>query len=144
MHAKVRCDDVATIYVDGQYVGDTTNSTDVWESDSIPDTTSVIAVRCYNKGDSNGSLITWLSNGFTSGYYWRCSSSEEEDWYTQNYNDSWWERALVLSTDVPTSQFPVPSRWIWSADDTHTQANKTTFCRGDLSTIYFTNYLYLV
>ena len=132
MQAKVRCDDVATIYIDGQYVGSTTSSTDVWESDTVSDTTSVIAVKCYNRQDSSDGLIVWLSNGFTSGYYWRCSDTVDEDWYTMDYNDTGWQRALVLSTAVPKADFPVPSRWIWSDDGTHTQSNKITYCRGDL------------
>ena len=69
MKARVRCADAATIYIDGQYIATTSNTSDVWEADDVPDTISVIAVKCRTVIGSSRGLISWLSSGFTSGYY---------------------------------------------------------------------------
>ena len=136
IQAKVRCDDIAIIYVDGVQQGVTTGYTDRWIS-MVPNDASLVAVDCENfsQGDPGG-LLVWLANGVISDTTWKCSATNDTNWYGLGYDDSAWMNAYVVQ-DNPTSttdrywsedtEFPRDAKWIWRDSDFRVEDH--SYCR---------------
>lgn len=117
--------------MDGQLVDNTTNS-ELWQG-HVPDHVSVIAVKCYHQYSyPRGGVIASLSNGFVTDSFWRCSSVEEDDWFSVDYNDTSWETALLLpvNTIAGRNQLPSSARGVWARGNGYYTAGSTTYCRG--------------
>ena len=132
---KVRCDDVAIIYIDGTMVGSTSGSMEIWSQEATASARS-IAIHCRNN-DGAGGFIASFSNGLTTDNTWRCSHAIVDGWYEENFDDSDWDRAYVVQANDGRGQtwskdngFPDNAKWIWRSK---IQVNSNSYCRGKLS-----------
>lgn len=131
--AKVRCDDIAhAIYVDGQNVGSTTSSDDVWTS-NIGDNIDFIAVDCENTG-AWGGLIASFGNGLTTDNTWRCSSKPHSRWYEKDFDDIDCNKAYIIESNPTYTDVPLwvrdNAKWIWR--DSSYEESTHSYCRERL------------
>lgn len=121
--------------MDSQLV-DTIINKKPWQG-NIPNHVSVIAVKCYHQyAYPRGGVIASVSNGFVTDSFWRCSTVEEEDWFSVDYNDTSWETAVHVSVSAD-SRFPTSAEWIWATGAGYARRRSTTYCRGRISTCVF-------
>lgn len=127
--AKVRCNDQASIYIDGEFRHNTTSDREVWTGD-LPWNASLIAVSCLNTGYYGG-LTAAFSNGLIMGDDWQCANMVDNDWYMPTYNDRLWKNAIPSNLQTTLLNFPFYAKWMWSEDGRYTTGG-TTQCRGKI------------
>ena len=140
MTVKVRCDDRATIYIDGEYVGGTSLSTEVWTDGSISDSAQVIAVECENTGQNDAGLIASFSNGLATDSTWRCTGDSFQGWERATFDDQQWSNAYVAQKNSdPVSRwekdlnFLPDAEWIWRRAYLGNEEDPGhSYCRGRL------------
>ena len=130
---KVRCDDEATIYVDGAEVGRTVLWDEVWNG-QITDDRHLLAVACYDIG-GEGFLMASVGGPtvatddsrtvfpVVSDMAWRCSSTFVSDWYGVAFDDSSWNSAYEIG---PTG-FETNAKHIWANE--HLNTIGFSYCR---------------
>jgi hypothetical protein len=94
---KVACQDVFTIYADGQKIN-IPNHDDLHtytKTLNIPDTTHVLALKCEHIGSHGGFLAAetannlWLNTNNT-----KCHNADQPNWTDANFDDSAWRPAF--------------------------------------------------
>ena len=124
---------VDALYLDGQQTS-VDNSADwgqVGQVD-VPAGTNTVAVQCTDQGFVYGLMAASTSGLITDGSgSWRCTSSPEEDWMTESFDDSHWPTAVVKGNNggSPWNHvFPDMNgaKWIWSSAG----AYSTVYCRA--------------
>ena len=135
---KVMCDDVATIFVDGeekQVAG--TQSWDKLATVQIPSFTRAIGVQCRDGGGYYGIMVGVQDAAgedvVVSDTSWKCTEPNvtRAVWSTGGFNEvNSWDEATELSSGLPaTWQGMIPNaKIIW----TNAGGERTVFCRKDL------------
>ena len=119
-----RCDDSATVYVDGSKIFDVRNS---FTRNIIPKATRVVAVQGHNDKD-NAFIVAGFSNGFkTDTEKWKCTDQLYLGWKTAGYNDGHWSPASDKNRSGFDADFVNDERTIWTAN---VFENSDVFCRG--------------
>ena len=141
MKFDVICDDVSTIYVDGEQKE--TSGTQVWNEKAsvlIPGNTQVVGIKCYNSGGPYGIMaqIKDSSNRVVavSDDSWHCSNSEEDGWSTLDFVEGEnWKPAAYYNGQPPYKQdigawkgMSPNKRVIWTET-----GDATVFCRKVLN-----------
>lgn len=81
---------------------------------------AVSAVRYLNDYDINGISVEVSIGSLSTDESWKCTNSEEADWYKPSFKDSHWENASVVGT------YNGLDKWISATtDDDSTQV----YCR---------------
>ena len=139
---KVVCDDVTTIFVDGEEkaaVG--TGAWDQVATVQIPVSTKVVGIQCKNNGgpygimaevvDSSGEVVTVTDES------WRCSNQIDDGWSNSGFSAGvGWELAAYntrhpnynIDTGAWKGMSPA-KKVIW----TGSAADVTVYCRKDMS-----------
>ena len=143
---KVMCDDVATIFVDGeekQVAG--TQGWDQLATLQIPSSTRAIGVQCKDVGGGYGIMVGVQDAAgedvVVSDTSWKCTESNvaQAVWSTGGFNEvNSWDEATELSSGLSetwpsfrqtTWQGMIPNaKIIW----TNAEGVRTVFCRKDL------------
>ena len=139
---RVRCDDVAEVYLNGILVGNTRNMEDIW-IERMSNDTHLIAVSCTN-GYRSGGLLMSVENVLVSNTKWKCSKNVENvaDWYKAEFNDSAWGEAFKIADNDGSIwqkepswkqvDFPISAQWIWADENWELPdgaAPETIYCR---------------
>ena len=138
----VRCNDQATVYIDGKLMGTTIEKTEIWTGD-VPNNASTVAIKCENTADYGG-LIASFSNGLITDGDWKCAKDVTGmSWIEISYDDSHWPGAEVLHSvyrqDLYTGftpNFPDYIPWIWM-DDFSPAKTGAIFCRRQLGRLLY-------
>ena len=120
----MRCDDLATIYLDGELKATTAHHTQT-ATILISEETAVVGIQCQNTGGPNG---IWGEVADPSGSvvmvtdkFWKCSNKLQDGWSTAGFiEDDNWQRATLIRTNV-----------IW----TSSWNDKTVYCRKYLPSV---------
>ena len=135
---KVMCDDVATIFVDGeekQVAG--TQGWDQLATLQIPSSTRAIGVQCRDTGGYYGIMVGVQDAAgkdvVVSDISWKCIESNvaQAVWSTGGFNEvNSWDKATELSSRLSVDwQGMIPNaKIIW----TNAGGKRTVFCRKDL------------
>lgn len=135
----MRCNNQASIYIDGEFRHSTTSATEVWTGD-LPWGASLISVSCRNTWRYGG-LTAAFSNGLVIGEDWQCADEVESDWYMPTYNVSLWENAVAIQSNWQNGvgtllNFPSYAKWMWSGGSYYyvhsIHQARTTHCRGTI------------
>ena len=133
----VRCNDQATVYIDGKLVGNTTEKTEIWAGD-VPKNASTVAIKCENTA-AYGGLIASFSNGLITGGDWKCAAYVPGmSWTETSFDDTEWggatEQGSTYRIDTQTGltpNFPDHIPWIWTSGRTFSSRG-TTHCRRQI------------
>ena len=138
---KVVCDDITTIFVDGEQKN--VPGTGAWNQLAtlqIPASTGAIGIQCRNTGgpygimaqvaDSQGNILV------VSDHTWKCSNTPQAGWSTSGFSedDSWKRPFLYLgqkayNSDTGAWKGMSPNKKvIWSSP-----RDATAYCRKELS-----------
>ena len=139
---RVMCDDETTIYVDGKVKGRQL----IWNEEAtlqIPSSTSVVGIKCHNKGGRYGILvqITDLKKNSivaVSDGSWKCSNEGKRGWSSGSFKeDTSWKQASNKAHQSPWSSYYIYSRYraqvIWTANGF---PDFTVYCRKVLQGDY--------
>ena len=134
---KVLCDDITTIFVDGEHKH--VAGTGKWDNMAtlnIPASTVVVGIRCHNTdvtGPRGIKVKVQNSNSedvIESDNYWKCSNRYHKGWSKSSFseNDSW-ERATNVRNNLWPEKLP-DKKIFW----TSRAQDETVYCRIKLST----------
>jgi hypothetical protein len=128
------CDDIMTVYVDGEAHQDEAmqNFKEV-SMVTIPYGTTVVAIECHNLNGPFG-ILGSTDDGILTDENWRCSGEQQDGWTNPDFDDSTWETpALIGSNGNPTwgqmEGISAEAQWMWSEG-----SEETTYCRRLLKT----------
>ena len=89
------------------------------------------------RGSKAGFLVS-VSNGFITNYDWKCGDIWESYWATPYFDDSDWQNAVELGSNVDRPRgwkyrkdFSRNAQWVWSKEGIPASTN-TSWCRGVL------------
>ena len=140
---KVMCDDVTTIYVDGEEenMEGTGNWNEIATLD-IPRSTRIVAIKCHNRGGPYGIMVRITDEEESivavSDNSWNCCNKNETGWYSVSFeeDESWKPAAITNKQDLWTEENFSPEEKffheniIWTASG---EDDLTVFCRKVLS-----------
>ena len=121
---KVRCDDLATIYLDGELKATTAYHTQT-ATILISEENSVVGIKCQNTGGPygiRGEVIDPSGNVvMVTDKSWKCSNKLQDGWSTAGFiEDDTWQRATLKGTNV-----------IWTSSG----QDGTVYCRKYLPSV---------
>ena len=133
--ARIRCDDKADIFVNGQLAHSTLAWTDVWMA-ALGADVSVVAVKCKNDLGFGG-LIASFSSGIVSSRHWKCHSGKPSERWTQiDFDDSDWQHPCEWTDAIRESKkrsaFPEEAKWIWLPTCDRDKEYHAVYCRVSL------------
>ena len=138
---KVMCDDISTIFVDGEQKKVSGTEKMKWMATlKLSNTTKTIGVQCNNTGGQYGVMVQVTEESgevfAVSDESWQCSNIPEDGWSTREFNGNWTEAHITNN-----QQYFQLTQWrhltfmnspdrkiIW----TNSSADTTVYCRKDL------------
>ena len=127
---KVMCDDVTTIFVDGEQRNvDGTGKYDQLATLQIPASTAAIGIQCHNVLGEHGIMVQvedLAGNELTvTDDTWRCSNKAQEGWSTAKFReDNTWQEPAYKSNVWDWKVSP-STKIIWTKNG----ADSTVYCR---------------
>ena len=132
------------MYIDGQAMASISNSPmgeEHWHSDVNKDM-QIMAVECEtNNGFAD--FIAYAGDVLISDGSWKCSETEEDNWYQMDFNDSEWKNAIKIERNYPETHihyshpnrehdgnYPESAWWMWSSRIHDIADASAIYCRG--------------
>ncbi|KAK6168236.1 hypothetical protein SNE40_022104 [Patella caerulea] len=115
IRGNATCDDEMSFYADGVLYA----QSDDWNAlsaISIPCDTTVMAIKCQDKGGIAG-IKAALDNGIKTNISWKCSNTFESGWNQIGFNDSAWSFAVIqdeASWRSHAASLVGKADWIWT------------------------------
>ena len=131
------CDDIQYVYSMGMQVG----YHEGWKgllTSTLPNTTTTIAVSCFNKGGPSGFIGSTTDGQILTNTIWKCTDCYEEGWNKPDFDDSRWHSAVVVDNNVDPSTHgwkvkpEIDAHALWIAAAVNIPANATSYCRLNL------------
>ena len=136
---------MGNVYIDGQAIASPSTSMmgeEHWHSNVDKDM-QVMAVECETTGGFAG-FIAYAGDVIISDGTWKCSETEEDNWYKADFDDSDWSYAFKIERNYPESHrffdnpirdhdgnFPESTWWLWSSGTYDPAQVSTIYCRGE-------------
>ena len=135
---------MGNVYIDGQAMASISTSLmgeEDWHSNVNKDM-QIMAVECEGNNGFAG-FIAYAGGVLISEGSWKCSETEEDNWYQMDFNDSEWSNAFKIERNYPETHiyhshyirehdanYPESAWWLWSSRLYRYAKGNVIYCRG--------------
>ena len=135
---------MGNVYIDGQAMASISTSLmgeEHWHNNVNKDM-QIMAVECEGNIGFAG-FIAYAGDVLISDGSWKCSETEEDNWYQMDFNDSEWNNAFKIERNYPETHryfdnpirdhdgnYPESAWWLWSSRIYDPAEVSVIYCRG--------------